>query len=562
MVSFSLKPRSLVFVSFSLFLLSVVCASPDSLFLQNQEPKDKDLENNLSSKKPLDFGDLTKVIDGSKKVANRWSKKLANLLKNKGNEKSKKIKTKKNEKDAFTVLTHDDFPRYQIRYKPTKKLCDPDVKQITGYLDVDSTKHFFFWFFESRSSPESDPLILWLNGGPGCSSLTGLFMELGPCRATESGSGTEYNEYSWNNNANIIFLDQPVNVGFSYSESGETTNTLDAAKDVYAFLQLFLLEFDKYQGLEFHVTGESYAGHYIPAIANEIINGNYELPEPNDPEYPDDPLPEDPPEGLVYINFKSVAIGNGLTDPLIQYKYYSVYNVMAADTKYGPILDARTISGMKAKYDTCASLINSCYNYQNSFACVPGSFYCNNALISPFQTTGLNIYDVRKKCDPNNSLCYSILGGIEKFLNRAEVQAEIGVDKEYVGCNTQINMRFLLAGDWMRPYHQLVPGILAEGIKILIYAGDADYICNHFGNKAWALEIDWEGKEGFNNAEDEEWVSEITGKPAGNFRTFGGLTYLQVYEAGHMVPYDQPEASSEFINNWIGVSDLKKKNKN
>ena len=85
-------------------------------------------------------------------------------------------------------------------------------------MDVDDEKHFYFWFFESRDKPHTDPLVLWLNGGPGCSSLTGLLMELGPCRPTQGGGGTVYNSFSWTERANVIFLDQPVNVGFSYTE--------------------------------------------------------------------------------------------------------------------------------------------------------------------------------------------------------------------------------------------------------------------------------------------------------------------------------------------------------
>jgi cathepsin A (carboxypeptidase C) len=75
-------------------------------------------------------------------------------------------------------------------------------------LDVGEEKHFFFWFFESRSEPDKDPLVLWLNGGPGCSSMTGLMMELGPCRVNPGGNGTTLNQASWNNQANTIFLDQ------------------------------------------------------------------------------------------------------------------------------------------------------------------------------------------------------------------------------------------------------------------------------------------------------------------------------------------------------------------
>ncbi|KAJ7828852.1 serine carboxypeptidase-domain-containing protein, partial [Mycena olivaceomarginata] len=106
-------------------------------------------------------------------------------------------------------------------------LCDTSVKQYSGYLDIADDKHLFFWFFESRNSPSTDPLVLWLNGGPGCSSSTGLLFELGPCSIANEGKNTTFNKHSWTSSANMIvsrnslvvasltgiqFLDQPVNV--------------------------------------------------------------------------------------------------------------------------------------------------------------------------------------------------------------------------------------------------------------------------------------------------------------------------------------------------------------
>ncbi|KAJ3032097.1 hypothetical protein HDV00_007984 [Rhizophlyctis rosea] len=449
--------------------------------------------------------------------------------------------TKGDRVEAWNVHTNAAFPGRTLRIKKTEGLCDKDVKQYVGYLDVDGqdsgSKHFFFWFFESRRDPSKDPVILWLNGGPGCSSLTGLFMELGPCRVSPGGNGTVPNKYSWNNEANVIFLDQPINVGFSYGEQEEVSNTVDAAKDVYAFLQLFFKSYPKYSALDLHITGESYAGHYVPAIGKAILNGN------NYVEKKSGAL------DLYNLNLKSLAIGNGLTDPLVQYKYYPEF---AADETYGPVLDDQTIDQMRNKYPTCANLIKSCYKYQNTWSCVPAAIYCNNALIGPFQSTGLNIYDIREKCDQSkNPLCYEILGDIETYLNDAEVQKAIGVDRGYEGCKRDINMKFMMAGDWMRPYVEDLLEVLESGTKVLIYAGDADFICNWMGNKAWTLELPWSGQDGFVTAEDLPWVSAKTNKKAGEFRTYKQLTFLRVYEAGHMVPYDQPEHSDEFITAWI-----------
>ncbi len=103
----------------------------------------------------------------------------------------------------------------------------------------------------------------------------------------------------------------------------------------------------------------------------------------------------------------------------------------------------------------------------------------------------------------------------------------------------------------MMPYVKYVGQILESGVKVLIYAGDADFICNYMGNKAWTLELDWIGKDQFNLAKDKEWTSKFTGKKAGKYRMAKNFAFLQVYEAGHMVPYDQPEHSLEFISKWI-----------
>ncbi|KAJ7900717.1 peptidase S10, serine carboxypeptidase, partial [Mycena olivaceomarginata] len=83
-------------------------------------------------------------------------------------------------------------------------LCDTSVKQYSGYLDIADDKHLFFWFFESRNSPSTDPLVLWLNGGPGCSSSTGLLFELGPCSIANEGKNTTFNKHSWTSSANMI----------------------------------------------------------------------------------------------------------------------------------------------------------------------------------------------------------------------------------------------------------------------------------------------------------------------------------------------------------------------
>lgn len=383
-------------------------------------------------------------------------------------------------------------------------------------------------FFESRNDPENDPVVLWLNGGPGCSSLTGLFMELGPSSINKKIE-VVYNDYSWNSNASVIFLDQPVNVGYSYSGSS-VSDTVAAGKDVYALLSLFFKQFPEYASQDFHIAGESYGGHYIPVFASEILSHKKRN-----------------------INLKSVLIGNGLTDGLTQYEYYRP--MACGDGGYPAVLDEGSCQSMDNALPRCQQMIESCYSSESSWVCVPASIYCNNALLAPYQRTGQNVYDVRGKCEDESNLCYKGMGYVSDYLNKAEVRKALGAEVDgYDSCNFDINRNFLFHGDWMKPYHRLVPELL-EQIPVLIYAGDADFICNWLGNKAWSEALEWPGKSKFASAELEDLVikdNEHTGKKIGQVKSHGNFTFMRLYGGGHMVPMDQPESSLEFFNRWLG----------
>ncbi|AMD21959.1 HFR104Wp [Eremothecium sinecaudum] len=439
-----------------------------------------------------------------------------------------KAKVRKHDKWDFRESS-EKLGNYLLRGKkitnPAVLGVDSKVKQYSGYLDVEEQdKHFFFWFFESRNDPKTDPVILWLNGGPGCSSLTGLFFELGPS-SVDSNLKLVKNPYSWNNNASVIFLDQPVNVGYSYSTSG-VSSTRAAGKDVYAFLQLFFEKFPEYQsGQKFHIAGESYAGHYIPVFASEILSH---------------------PESERSFNLSSVMIGNGLTDPLTQYSYYEP---MACGRGGAPsVLSEDQCKSMNDTLPRCLTLIQSCYTTRSVWTCVPASIYCNGAQLVPFQRTGTNVYDVRKEC--HGQLCYDDLQYMSDYLNMPEVMEAVGAEVDYFeGCNTDINRNFLLAGDWMKPYHEYVTALLDEGLPVLLYAGDKDFICNWLGNHAWSDALPWRYTAEYASQPLQDWSPD--GEKAGEVKNYKHFTFLRIYDGGHMVPYDQPRHSLSMLNAWL-----------
>lgn len=230
------------------------------------------------------------------------------------------------------------------------------------------------------------------------------------------GNDTVRNPYSWNTAANVVFLDQPVNVGYSYGKS-KVKNSKESARDVYAFLQLFLSEFTKYAKSPFHLTGESYGGHYLPSISSEIIHQNKEISKGPSR------------EGLIKINLESIVIGNGWVEPRTQFKHYETY-ACAEDSIYKPILDKHTCKQMREKAPRCNVLMDACYKYPSSLTCVPAGYVCSKIYQDPFFDTGVNQYDIRKKCEGDTGLCYDLIEAIEEYANLEKVRKDLGVDEE------------------------------------------------------------------------------------------------------------------------------------
>ncbi|KAF0450711.1 peptidase S10, serine carboxypeptidase [Gigaspora margarita] len=422
-------------------------------------------------------------------------------------------------------VTSDSVPNSALNLKQPN-LCDPNVQQHSGYFTVNNSETLFFWFFEARNNPDTAPVLLWLNGGPGCSSMNSLYFELGPCTVNSGGNSTTINPYSWNTNASVIFLDQPANAGYSYGNYISDTTT--AAQDTYAFLQLFFNAFPKYSNLTFHIGGESYGGHWAPALANIIQSKNNATTQNN-----------------TKINLDSILIGNGLVDPLIQFQ---TFPTMACNSTYGALVDPVTCSQMKDNATTCANYIQTCYKTKDPRDCVYAKEYCLDTLLLPIENLGLNDLDIRQTCAGIG--CYPQFINIVQYASSSVVTTDLGVNSTFQLCNNNINVDFIMSGDWMLPFDTYIPALLDGNIRVLVYAGDADYLCNWYGNNAWTLALKWSGSSGFNNAPLAKWNTN-DGTYAGDFRTYNQLTFVKVSNASHMAPHDQPAATLDLFNKWI-----------
>lgn len=411
-------------------------------------------------------------------------------------------------------------------------LCDPAVKQYSGYLPAGNGSEYFFWLFESRSDPANDPLVMWLSGGPGVSSMLGMLIENGPCSVNKDGLTTEVNPNSWNSKATVLWVDQPGSTGFSTSST--SVNSEDIVADMmYHFMQEFYVAFPQHRARDFFLFGESYAGHYIPAISHHFLTqqqaGNFAVP------------------------LRGIGIGNGWTVPQVQYQWYARMahtggHPEGGSMKSGVISDTATIDAMELAVGPCVREIDLCNGPASTAqldACYNAIYLCSKVTI-PFYKTGYNTYDMRIKCEIPG-LCYNT-SAIDIFLNAPSTQAQLGVSKTFVDASSPV-MNALYPGDDMKNYQVKLPALLAAGIDVLIYAGDVGFICNWLGVKAWTLEMEWPGRDAYDRCLDAPY--EVKGKPVGRIRAHEGLRFLQVYQAGHLVPMDQPEVALHMLNEFI-----------
>ncbi|KAF8315624.1 alpha/beta-hydrolase [Clavulina sp. PMI_390] len=403
-----------------------------------------------------------------------------------------------------------------LRYVENSGKCEttPGVFQASGYADLTSSMHMWFWFFEARSNPTTAPLTIWLNGGPGSSSMIGLFQEHGPCRISNDSKTLNYNPYSWNNYSNVIYVDQPVGVGYSYGTES-VTSSFTAAEAVYQFLQIFFNDsvFSKYATDSFALWTESYGGHYGPAFTSYFESQNAIVAAGKG-------------NGLLPIHLTTFGLGNGLTDPLTQYPQYVTYSQSNPYRATVSASTAKSVNTTLYKSGGCLAQIQNCYTTNSTSVCASATSYCNNNVLSPL--AGIyDVYDVRTTSD-------AYPPDITSVLTSTSFMSAIGASETWQETNDQVYSNFVNGGDWMRSQAANLASVINSGIRVFIFDGDADYICNYMGVEAMLDSLSTNVASTYKAQSFTPWT--VAGKSAGQFKTAGNLTYLRVYQAGHEVP--------------------------
>ncbi|KAL8664632.1 MAG: hypothetical protein Q9202_002902 [Teloschistes flavicans] len=469
----------------------------------------------------------------------------------------------------------------QIRYKQPglEGVCEttPGVNSYSGYVDLAPDAHTFFWFFEARHNPADAPLTVWLNGGPGSDSLIGLFQELGPCNVTENLT-TQVNPYSWSEVSNMLFISQPLGVGFSYSEeqpgslnpfTGEHENStygvdgrypvinaseLDttdlSAVATWHVLQGFLAnlpQLDSKIGTgtkTFNLWTESYGGHYGPAFYNYFYDQN-------------EAIRNGTANGTELI-FDTLGIGNGIIDLYTQAPYYPEFTQY---NTYGIQLVNETVYNYM-KFATympdigCLAQVAACREANRStpvgqLYCEQATDQCRTNVEEPYyEFGGRGVYDIRDPYEDPTPPTYFI-----DYVNLAPVQNALGVNLNYTESNNDVSYAFQMTGDFAYPnFMEDLEMILNKSVRVALYYGDADYICNWFGGQAVSNALNYTNKAEFAAAGYVPFT--VGGTEYGEVREYGNFSFTRIYEAGHEVPFYQPEASLELFRRVLGKVDI------
>ncbi|CAD6456619.1 a139bd2e-de1d-451e-afce-76f43ecff7ff [Sclerotinia trifoliorum] len=475
------------------------------------------------------------------------------------------------------LTTTTGYLDLQVRYKEVPSgICESQegVKSLSGYVDIEEGQHIFWWFFETRNGNASEaPLTVWINGGPGSSSMIGLFEENGPCSIDADGNVVN-NPYSWNNVSNMLYIDQPAQVGLSYSipvngyvdpssglivtlpdatcpdyaqnwrcgtysyaNESLTVNSTDAgAPGFWKTLQGFMGAFPEYSRNGFHFATESYGGHYGP-IYNEYIETQNAKNI----------------SGALQISLESVLIGNGWYDPLIQYQAYYNFTVSPGNTyDYSPFnatVEAELYNNLYGA-GNCVDQIKDCAARGINEICAAADNFCANLVEVIYDTySRRDELDVRELTpDPFPYSYYA------SYLNTPEVQAAIGAFQNYSASSNAVGTAFRSTGDDNREAGTIeaVRALLTQGVYVAMMAGDADYNCNWLGGEVVSQEVNAPNfsKAGYTNISTSDSVVH------GQVKQSGLFSFSRIYESGHEVPFYQPLAALEIFQRVIGRVDI------
>ncbi|XP_048195569.1 probable serine carboxypeptidase CPVL isoform X2 [Perognathus longimembris pacificus] len=414
----------------------------------------------------------------------------------------------------------------KIKEGKTLSLVSPfqgmNVKSFSGYITVNKNynSNLFFWFFPAQTESKNAPVVLWLQGGPGGSSMFGLFVEHGPYLVTKNMTVHARN-FSWTTTFSMLYIDNPVGTGFSFTDNihGYAVNEDDVARDLYSALTQFFQLFPEYRKNDFYATGESYAGKYVPAIAHYIHFAN--------------------PKKTLKINLKGIALGDAYSDP------ESIIGGYAEFLYQIGLLDEEQKKYFQQQCDECIKYIKE-QNWQKAFE-ILDKLLDGDLTSDPsyFQNaTGCATYYNLLQCtEPEDHEYFG------KFLALPLVRQAIHVGNKTFSDGATVEK--YLREDTMKSVKPWLTEIM-NNYKVLIYNGQLDIIVAASLTERSLMAMNWKGSKKYNNVQKKVWkIFQSDKEVAGYVRQVDDFHQVIVRGGGHILPHDQPLRSFDMINRFI-----------
>lgn len=414
-----------------------------------------------------------------------------------------------------------------------------NFQHYAGYVTVNEKngRALFYWFYEASTLPEQKPLVLWLNGGPGCSSVGyGATQEIGPFIVDTEGHALKLNPYAWNKEANMLFLESPVGVGFSYSNTTTEYNSLGddfTANDAYSFLQKWFLKFPSYKSRMFYVAGESYAGKYVPELAELIHDKN------NDPS--------------LFIDLRGILLGNPETSDAEDWKGlvdYAWSHAVVSDETHKTIGHSCDFNSNNTwSNEDCSQAVDEVLRQYKEIdmyslytpVCIGNSSGSEQTSLQVmFRTTSKMMPRIMGGYDP----CLD--GYTTTYYNRPDVQKALHVGdgqnlKNWSICNMDI---FHSWSEYKESVLPIYKKLIDAGLRIWVYSGDTDggvpVLSTRYSLSSLGLPIKRAWRPWYHNKQVGGWLQE-----------YEGLTFATFRGAGHAVPIFKPSESLAFFSSFL-----------
>ncbi|XP_027918446.1 serine carboxypeptidase-like 31 [Vigna unguiculata] len=414
-----------------------------------------------------------------------------------------------------------------------------NFQHYAGYVTVNETngRALFYWFYEAITNPEEKPLVLWLNGGPGCSSVGyGATQEIGPFLVDTDGHGLKFNNFSWNREANMLFLESPVGVGFSYSNTSRDYDQLGddlTANDAYSFLHNWFQKFPSYRTRAFYIAGESYAGKYVPELAEHIHDRN-----------------KDP---SLYIDLKGILLGNPETSDAEDWMGlvdYAWSHAVISDETHKIIKTSCDFNSTDPwRNEDCSEAVDEVLRQYNEIDIY--SLYTSVCFASTARSDDQSMQTSMKL---TSKMMPRMLGGYDPclddyakaFYNKPDVQKALHASdgqnlKNWTICNNKI------FNDWADSKPSVIPiykKLISAGLRIWVYSGDTDgrvpVLSTRYSLSSLSLSVTKSWRPWYHENEVSGW-----------FEEYEGLTFATFRGAGHAVPCFKPSNSLAFFTSFL-----------